>query len=60
MSSYGNNIGPYFHGAMLYYMCNPDFNSMDNPINCICDTAADFSVWDCGGINFFTTCQQSE
>ena len=42
-------------------MCATNFDSTDELI-CICDTTSDpdSSVWDCGGVNFTTTCRRSK
>ena len=50
-----------FGGHVLTYMCATNFDSTDDLI-CICDTTTDpdSSVWDCGDVNFTTTCRRSK
>ena len=48
-------------GDELDYECAAGFVSPDIPLHCICDesTDPDNPAWNCGGVDFATTCQKS-
>jgi len=60
MLTSGETGGPYFSGAMLAYMCETNFDSTDNPLLCMCNTVGATPMWNCGGVDFDTTCQRRE
>jgi len=59
--STGGGQDTYMHGHVLTYMCDTNFASATNPIECTCDTMTDPSnpVWICA-LALATTCLRSK
>jgi len=54
----GNNGGTYTDGDIIEHTCHPNFASIDI-LMCTCNTTST-PMWDCGDVNFATTCKTSE
>ena len=62
MITSGQSANPYFNGHVLNYECISNFETRDGVLQCTCFTVTNSGVpeWDCGSVNFETTCRRSK